>query len=714
MKTVQLLLAAVSGAFCWTYNGGGNMTTFEKADAVYRKTSTLGIDDYHAGMVGKFFINSSGKPTLSFGQMHVDKFVSWSGTIDGVAVNLLPTGTADEGANDNYTGVAGLGGDFRVRKMELSIDPAALHTKATTDVLGKALRLKWGWDDGSSGSGSSNGSGSSGSGENIFRGAFQSNTGLATATVRDNILNEGFINIARAAHTVNYGWTGPDLVDYVFYWVRRYFVVPVPYTYFRNLYDAEDARCDFLTEWSNDKSGVPVWGTHNSLKWINGGSTDNADYHNDFVNSNDSYLLDEYSALIESGDFIGNGRKAQQRTTFRPSVAAPPIIRNFAETSGGPKLEIEENLSTNVYYSIELFNASGAFVAYAKDADGAEYKYRQLYLSQDLGASRYQIFYPTTHSSQTWSAYTVKVIVTDEGANTSEKTYNFLPGPVVPPTPAITQLKFSEIYTQTGCFPGFLQKIYGTNFDPVLARNLIIMNGATVMPNNAGTDVDGNWLSFYAPSSVRSGDLKVSVDGRVSNAVYQKTYPIITDVSGKEARIGDLVTLTGIGFDPASNHVSIHGPAVNTAATPALIENTATRVSFLVPEGAVSSISLWFNHNGQPIFVSVPDFIVKPAISSATQYPTRNGWIRINGTGYTVQSKAVLGGVTLATTFIDDHTLQARVPADFPLGIEALRIHTRQDDASDNCGPLVMESNSLEYNVKISPNLAPILSLLLQ
>jgi hypothetical protein len=558
---------------------------------------------------------------------------------------------------------------------------------------------------------------------------------LATATVRDNIINEGFINIARAAHTVNLGWTGPDLVDYVFYWVRRYFVVPVPYTYFRNLYDAEDTRCDFLVEWSNEKNGVPVWGSDNTLKWINGGSTDNADYHNDFVNSNTAYLLNEYSALIESGDFNGNNRNSQQRTTFRPSVVVPPIIRNFAETSSGPKLEIEENASTYVYYSIELFNTTtGAFVAYAKDAGGAEYKYRQLYLSQDLGASRLQLYYPTTHSSQNWSGYTVKVVVTDEGANTSEKTYIPLPvvvvppppppppapvvppppPPVVPPNPTIASLKWTEPITQQGCFPGTLQQVYGTNFDPVLANNLIIMNGATLTPKSAGTDGPGNYLAFNVPASARSGNLAVSVNGRMSNAVYQAIFPKFTDVSAKEAKVGDLVTITGFGFDPASNSIKLWNSAGATTVTVPLVENTSTRMSFVVPDISAATIALWFSPHGAPEFLSDDDFIVKPTITSATRYPTRNGKIRVNGSGFATTSKILLGGVQLTTTYIDTHTLEAKIPADHPLGIDVIRIYTRLADMSDNCGPIVLESFSLEYNVKVSPPLTPILSVLLQ
>jgi len=715
MKSIQLILTTAAVALC-NYNGGGNMTAFEKADAVYRETSTLGIDDYHAGMIGKFFINSAGKPTLSFGNMHVYKFDSWSGTIDGVAVNLLPTGSSDEGANDNYGGILGVGGDFRVRKMEISIDPNALHTKAATDVLGKALRLKWGWDDGSASSGSSNGSGSSGSGSNIFRGAFQTNTGLATATVRDNIINEGFINIARAAHTVNLGWTGPDLVDYVFYWVRRYFVVPVPYTYFRNLYDAEDTRCDFLVEWSNEKNGVPVWGSDNTLKWINGGSTDNADYHNDFVNSNTGYLLNEYSALIESGDFNGNNRNSQQRTTFRPSVVVPPIIRTFAETSSGPKLEIEENASTYVYCSVELFNSAGAFVAYAKDASGVEYKYRQLYLSQDLGSSRSQIYYPTTYSGQSWGAYTVKVVVTDEGANTSEKTYTPLP-PVVPPSPpspTLTQLSPSEVFDQIGCFPGTFLKIYGTNFSSVLADNLIYMNGATLTPSSSGTDTHGNWLGCYPPNSVRAGDLKVSVKGQMTNGLPLLVAAMVTGMSGKEAKVGDLVSMYGVGFNPADNHLEIVNRTGSATLWAPLVENTSTKVSFVVPDGGISGIQMYFTTRGTGDLVIVPDFIVKPAISSATQYPNRGGKITIKGTGFSAKSSVILGSTPLATTFVDIHTLVAKVPTNYPLGIDALRIYTRNTDASDNCGPLVLESFSTEYNVKVSPPLTPILSLLLQ
>jgi len=721
MKTKILILLLAAGAYCGD-NGGGNMTAFEKADAVYRSTSFMGLDEYHAGMVGKFYINSAGKPSLSFGHMHVDPFKNWTGTIDGVAVSQVPTGTSAEGASDTYCGISGLGGDFRVRKMELSIDPAVLHTKAATDVLGKALIQRWGYDNGTSGSGSSTACSGSGAnsgtgtsvGDFIYRGAFQTNTGLATATVRDNILDEGFINIAKAAHTVNYGWTGPDLVDYVWYTVYRYYVIPVPYTYFRDLYDAEDTRCDFLPEWSNEKSGVPVWGADATLKWINGGSTDNADYHNDFKNTVGGYTLDEYSAWVESGDFTGNNRDSRQRTTFRPSVVAPPIIRNFLETTSGPKLEIEENASTYVYYSIELFNSStGAFVAYAKDANGADYKYRQLFLSQNLGASRSQLFYPTVHSSQNWGAYQVKVVVTDEGANTSDKTYIPLPGSVVPPNPVITSLYFDEVFGQSGCYPGSLQKIYGTNFNPLAAGNLILMNGATLVPTSSGTDADGFWLGVNVPGSVRTGDVKVSVDGRVSNAKAQRVAPVITGISANEARVGDLVTITGIDMVASPDDLFLNVSGANFIYAP-MVENTPTRISFRVPDGATWLIAFWIKDNGWTSQLSVRNFIVKPVITSATQYPTRNGIIVIKGTGFSMNSTARLGTTNLATTYIDSHTMKAKVPANYPLGVDALTIYTRLSNSTDNCGPLVLESTSSEDMVKVIPSLTPILSLLLQ
>jgi hypothetical protein len=145
-----------------------------------------------------------------------------------------------------------------------------------------------------------------------------------------------------------------------------------------------------------------------------------------------------------------------------------------------------------------------------------------------------------------------------------------------------------------------------------------------------------------------------------------------------------------------------------------LVENTSTRMSFVVPDISAATIALWFSPHGAPEYLIDDDFIVKPTISSATQYPVRNGKIRVKGSGFATTSKILLGGNQLTTTYIDTHTLEAKVPANYPLGIDAIRIYTRLADMSDNCGPIVLESFSLDYNVKVSPLLTPAISLLLQ
>jgi hypothetical protein len=720
MKSMTVILASAASAFC-NYNGGGNMNAFEKGDAVYRETHMLGIDDYHAGLMGKFFINSAGKPALSFAHMHVQRFESWSGTVDGAAVTMTPTGTTGEGADDADCGILGSGGDFRVRKMELAIDPAVRHSAQTVGVLGKAFRSIWGYDAGMSGGtssaacdgGSASGNGSPGSGDFIYRGAFNSITALATASVRDNIINEGFINLARAAYMVALEWTGTDLVNYFTEWD------PWPYSYFRNLYDMTDSRCDFLTEWSYEKSGVPVWGADSRLKWINGGSTDNADYHNNFLNSNTGYTLDEYSALVESGDFTGNGRNSQRRTTFRPSLAQSPTV-TFKETISGnttvPRLEVTEHASTNVYYSIELMQKSnGQFVEYAKDADGNQYKYRQLYLSQDLGWGRSQVFYPSKHSSQNWNDYRVMVVVTDEGTNTAELYYLTLAEINPTPQPNITSLAFPIGYRTEDCFPGTEQKIYGTNFDPMASNNIIIMNGAILRAASKGS----NWIGFTIPSTALPGDLKVEVNGKVSGTLYQDLETGIANVSSQEARVGDIVTITGngfvtnVGYGTGGNSVSVSTGV--TSVRTQVTEASPTRVSFIVPDGARHTIYMTFPAPGGRMVQQkeVRDFIVKPDIASFSPATAiRGGWITINGTGFNPNSVVRLDETALETSFIDGHTLRAKVPPAFALGEAYLIVFNHEQNTEDACGTVILESKSIPRVVQVR-QISPAINMLL-
>ncbi len=384
MRSVFMLLVLSLNVFSYSTNGGGTLTGQEKGDAMYRVVG-MPVDDYHASLFGEFYVED-GKPHTSVIELNLNGGLTCDDeVIDGTHIEAH----CNKRNTDDYTDVARIQWVFK----PLLDEP---HSKVLIDKLSKAARVIYGEKD-----------------DAEYIGAF-TNTGAVldgslTGAKRSNILNEAMVNMGSKAASGNWGYTATDMVDYnMGLW-----------TYFRGLEDIDDVRCDFITEWAYEKNGVLVWGKDSDLRWISGGGTEHADYHNNFVDDNDSYYYDEVSPIVQSGDLKGNSRDARTRTTFRPSIVEEPAIEYFSFKNGEMSFSVVENASEQVYFSILLFKG-GVFSQYAQDANGNDFKYRPLILTDQIGIRLKQAYYPQLKDMDVLNEYEVKLVVTDEGANTSE------------------------------------------------------------------------------------------------------------------------------------------------------------------------------------------------------------------------------------------------------------------------------------------------------
>lgn len=732
MNRTVTILAFSLGAAWGGYNGGGNFTAFEKGDAIYREGAfELGlVDDYHSGMIGKFMMHE-GKPVMTMSHLTEAKDKSKTGVFNGLTVKSETYDPSTVSVSTETNGNLFVK-DLRVLGWRLGItDPNVPHSKNAIDALGKGVFKLWGdyyRDEYAS--------------QPVFRGIYQSRTaiedGSLTSAKRNEILDEVYGGVAYWARRDDWSWDAANLVNYNGEW-EMYGIIPYYSTYFRGLYDIDDTRCEFLIEWAYEKRGIRVWGQSTSSHvMLSGGSTEDADYHNDAVDNNAGYTLDEMSPMVQAGDFFVDTRNSQSRTTMRPSLVEPPVIEYFWQSSSGPKFKIRENASHFVYYSILLYDASGNFVRYAKDDQGNDYTYRQLYLSQDQGKVRSQILYPSKNSGDNWNAYTVRLVVTDEGANTSELNFAQV-NSELPQNLTIQYLNPSSglapspyrAGSDVRVYCNFLNSGSPCHFNSILEENIFTINGIQATITGQGTDEVGKYIEIGIPKGATSGPIVFATNGAKSNPLSFTILPTIESISPSTAVPGETVTLYGHDFPAIVNRAYFYKEENGGNSSSSFISTSSvTRVNenivkVVVPAGAYRGLTLVTGESSTSggHWAPLMDFLVTPKITLLPKATIPGRKIRIEGQNFSLTPEVRIGGeqatvVASAKTWIDVIVPKKVGYGSLPVSVINRHTHCKYfswpDDNSYCSVRPVMESSSNAELMRVNPNMAPILSILLE
>jgi len=719
MFLVKISLSLLCG---YSYNDIGTLVGFEKGDALYRETVTLG-NDYHTGMFGKFYMTSDGKPAVNVGNINDNPGSSSDLTIDNVKVHVDVSKSEQKSFWHGALHWTQLYNDMYLREWELTVTSTNLpHRKSTIDALQKAVVKAYGEEHLSSDGWH-------------YRGAFQNVTAYNDRSLngekRDEILSRAFGDIAYWSSEDNWGWT-TGIVDYTGYW-DWWGIIPYYTNSFRDLYDIDDVRCDFLTEWAYEKSNIAVWGSDNTLKWLGGGGTNNADYHNDVLDMNDYYTYDELSPMVQSGDFSGNGRDSRNMTTFRGSIVKAPTIEYFQPYAEGPKFQVGDEASTYVYFSILLFNRDGTFARYAKDASGSEYKYRQLYLSRNYGAIVEAGYFPSVFASDNWNNYTVKLVVTDEGANTSELDYGSL-SPTLPvnlnivyaippngPTPRVEDgQNFGPFSTNIYCrYAGSTDPCF---FDANLNVNKFYFNGVLGTNLQKGVDQYGDFIEVRIPYGASSGPLYYTAYSNQSNSINFTINAAIEAIQPRQSTIGSKISLLGHDFPTNISRIifsSLTGNALQEVSTTNFTRIGSTQVDVIVPANAFSGVEMVTGESpvyGGGTYAPYWDFMVKPQITSAPTRIYQNRSFDIVGTGFSATSEVYLGDLKLTVISVTPTAMTVKLPTVITNGVQFLFVKNKETRCklfwgSNDCPNIpTKEAISDGYQVEAVP---PVIDLLL-
>lgn len=381
-------------------NGRGNLTGQEKADAIYRDLDSY-VSDYHVGVFEGFYLRDYSTENSTIKGIHP--------TIGVMELNLTSASTSgvitEKFDNKNFIRyVKRRPGVINWHQMSLNGNDY-FHTKENISKLFEYYKKKYGTADS----------------KVSYRGAFTNteavNSGLLNAAKRTAIINELF-RVRQWDGDARWNYELSDMVNWEWDWNTKSYQ-------FRDLYDINDARCDFIPEWIYEKSGIPVWGIDTKLKWISGGTTEHGSYHNTEVLDNNYYEYDEVSPWVQSGDFVFNGRDSRNRTTFRPSIAMEPKIEKFHKSANELNIQVSDEASEIAYYSLLQLDQNNNIIGYAKDNLDKEIKYRRIDLNQKRGVNevvRYGV--NNIKLKSTFSGMNFRLVVTDEGANTSEASPN--------------------------------------------------------------------------------------------------------------------------------------------------------------------------------------------------------------------------------------------------------------------------------------------------
>ncbi len=187
--------------------------------------------------------------------------------------------------------------------------------------------------------------------------------------------------------------------------------------------------------------------------------------------------------------------------------------------------------------------------------------------------------------------------------------------------------------TIMGFFPaaggvGQVVTVTGAGFSTTSAQNTVQLNGlaASVLSSTS------TQLTFVVPTGATTGPISVTVGASTATTgtnVFTVIDPTIaiTDFSPKLGRAGNVVAISGRGFDPApiNNRVFI-GRALASVNAPA----TATSLQAVVARSSSSGKVRVSSPSGTA--VSTADFFILPGTYAATDIVS-TGWLQIDATG---------------------------------------------------------------------------------
>ena len=225
---------------------------------------------------------------------------------------------------------------------------------------------------------------------------------------------------------------------------------------------------------------------------------------------------------------------------------------------------------------------------------------------------------------------------------------------VVTSTPVFTFIALSiASFTPTTARIGEIITIRGTGFDPRASENEVFLGEAVLFSSTADAfevNSNGTEIKVRVPAAAQNGKVSIRIGGFGSTAVvtsasdFTFTPPSITSFSPTTGRIGEIITITGEGFEPraGNNSVSFGGTSFQASRSAAAFEvnSDGTELKVRVPAAAQTG-KVRIELDGTEL-TSVSDFtFTPPSITSFSPTEGRIGQvITITGEGFS----AIAGG----------------------------------------------------------------------
>ena len=227
---------------------------------------------------------------------------------------------------------------------------------------------------------------------------------------------------------------------------------------------------------------------------------------------------------------------------------------------------------------------------------------------------------------------------------------------------------------------GEIITITGSGFSTAASDNSVSFGGASFSDSRAADAFEvnsgGTEIKVHVPANAQSGKVRVQVGfgGTVVTSTADFTFvaPTITGFSPTTARIGEVVTITGTGFNPRAsrNSISFGGTTFDASRAVAASEVNAdgTQIKVQVPVNAQTGrVRVQV---GSTVVTSTADFtFVAPSITSFSPTTARAGQvITITGTGFYPRpgdNSVSFGGLGATAAFevnVDGTEIKVRAP----------------------------------------------------
>ena len=227
----------------------------------------------------------------------------------------------------------------------------------------------------------------------------------------------------------------------------------------------------------------------------------------------------------------------------------------------------------------------------------------------------------TVRVPATATSGTVQVI-TGEGAGRSAQTFTVFQ----PPTLAV-------VATAEGT-PGSVVTLTGTNFSPVAAQDTVWFGSVAAQVQQASA----TRLQLVVPSGAASGKIRVNTLGGQAESSQNFTVwypPTLANFSPARGKAGDIITLTGSDFAPATRN------AVSFAAGAGFVtQASGTVLQVRVPASAQTGPVQVVTPGGTAISTASFTFLPAPTIASFTpEHGSVGDIVTLTGTNFLVDSR---------------------------------------------------------------------------